>query len=165
MKFYTNVQLVGNTILYRGYEYGERVIHRDSFSPTLFVTANKETKHKTLDGKNVKPIKFESVREARDFMKRYDGVQDFDVFGYERFLYQYMSDKFPQEEMKFDMSVMNIMSLDIEVESENGFPNVEDVAEKVLCITVKWFPVFPTIMVDCPHPQYRDKNQKEPHDA
>ena len=139
MKFYTNVQLVGNTILYRGYEYGERVIHRDSFSPTLFVTANKETKHKTLDGKNVKPIKFESVREARDFMKRYDGVQDFDVFGYERFLYQYMSDKFPQEEMKFDMSVMNIMSLDIEVESENGFPNVEDVAEKVLCITVKDF--------------------------
>ena len=139
MKFYTNVQLVGNTILYRGYEYGERVIHRDSFSPTLFVTANKETKHKTLDGKNVKPIKFESVREARDFMKRYDGVQDFDVFGYERFLYQYMSDKFPQEEMKFDMSVMNIMSLDIEVESENGFPNVEDVAEKVLCITIKDF--------------------------
>ena len=28
------------------------------------------------------------------------------------------------------MSVMNIMSLDIEVESENGFPNVEDVARK-----------------------------------
>ena len=139
MKFYTNVQLVGNTVLYRGYEHGERVIHRDSFSPTLFVTANKETKHKTLDGKYVKPIKFESVREARDFMKRYEGVQDFDVFGYERFLYQYMSDKFPQEEMKFDMSVMNIMSLDIEVESENGFPNVEDVAEKVLCITIKDF--------------------------
>jgi DNA polymerase elongation subunit (family B) len=139
MKFYTNVQLVGNTILYRGYEHGERVIHRDSFSPTLFVTANKETRHKTLDGKYVKPIKFESVREARDFMKRYEGVQDFDVFGYERFLYQYMSDKFPQEEMKFDMSVMNIMSLDIEVESENGFPNVEDVAEKVLCITIKDF--------------------------
>jgi DNA polymerase elongation subunit (family B) len=139
MKFYTNVQLVGNTILYRGYEYGERVIHRDSFSPTLFVTANKETKHKTLDGKNVKPIKFESVREARDFMKRYEGVQDFDVFGYERFLYQYISDKNPQEEMKFDMSVMNIMSLDIEVQAENGFPNVEDVAEEVLCITVKDF--------------------------
>ena len=139
MKFYTNVQLVGNTILYRGYEYGERVIHRDSFSPTLFVTANKETKHKTLDGKYVKPIKFESVREARDFMKRYEGVQDFDVFGYERFLYQYISDKNPQEEMKFDMSVMNIMSLDIEVQAENGFPDVENVAEKVLCITIKDF--------------------------
>ena len=139
MKFYTNVQLVGNNILYRGYEYGERVIHRDSFSPTLFVTANKETKHKTLDGKNVKPIKFESVREARDFIKRYEDVQDFDVFGYERFLYQYISDKNPQEEMKFDMSVMNIMSLDIEVQAENGFPNVEDVAEEVLCITVKDF--------------------------
>ena len=47
MKFYTNVQLVGNTILYRGYEYGERVIHRDSFSPTLFVTVTRKrnTKH------------------------------------------------------------------------------------------------------------------------
>ena len=139
MNFYTNIQLVGNTILYRGYEGGEKVAHRDSFSPTLFVSSNKNTKYKTLDGKSVKPIKFESVRDARDFVKRYDDVEDFDVLGYERFLYQYISDKYPQDELKFDMSVMNIISLDIEVQSENGFPDVESAAEKLLCITIKDF--------------------------
>ena len=139
MNFYTNIQLVGNTILYRGYEGGEKVAHRDSFSPTLFVSSKKNTKYKTLDGKSVKPIRFESVRDARDFVKRYDDVEDFDVLGYERFLYQYISDKYPQDELKFDMSVMNIISLDIEVQSENGFPDVESAAEKLLCITVKDF--------------------------
>ena len=139
MNFYTNVQLVGNTILYRGYESGEKVTHRDSFSPTLFVSSKKTTKYKTLDGKCVKPIKFDSVRDARDFVKKYEDIDEFDVLGYERFLYQYISDKFPQDELKFDMSMMNIISLDIEVQSENGFPDVESAAEKVLCITVKDF--------------------------
>ena len=139
MNFYTNVQLVGNTILYRGYEGGEKVTHRDSFSPTLFVSSKKETKYKTLDGKCVKPIKFDSVRDARDFVKKYDDIDEFDVLGYERFLYQYISDKYPPAELKFDMSVMNIISLDIEVQSENGFPDVESASEKLLCITVKDF--------------------------
>ena len=139
MNFYTNVQLVGNTILYRGYEGGEKVTHRDSFSPTLFVSSKKKTKYTTLDGKCVKPIKFDSVRDARDFAKKYEDIDDFEVLGYERFLYQYISDKFPQDELKFDMSMMNIISLDIEVQSENGFPDVESAAEKVLCITIKDF--------------------------
>ena len=34
---------------------------------------------------------------------------------------------------------MNIISLDIEVQSENGFPDVESAAEKLLCITIKDF--------------------------
>ena len=88
MNFYTNVQLVGNTILYRGYEGGEKVTHRDSFSPTLFVSSKKKSKYTTLDGKYVKPIKFDSVRDARDFTKKYDDIDEFEVLGYERFLYQ-----------------------------------------------------------------------------
>ena len=111
MNFYTNVQLVGNTILYRGYEGGEKVTHRDSFSPTLFVSSKKKTKYTTLDGKCVKPIKFDSVRDARDFAKKYEDIDEFEVLGYERFLYQYISDKFPQDELKFDMSMMNIICL------------------------------------------------------
>ena len=77
MNFYTNVQLVGNTILYRGYEGGEKVTHRDSFSPTLFVSSKKKTKYTTLDGQCVKPIKFDSVRDARDFAKKYEDIDEF----------------------------------------------------------------------------------------
>ena len=66
--FYTNVQLAGNTILYRGYENGQPVQSRAHFSPTLFVLSNKKEKHQTLDGEYVKPVKFESAKEARDFI-------------------------------------------------------------------------------------------------
>ena len=137
MNFYTNIQLVSDQILYRGYENGERVAYRDKLSPTLFVPSKKETKYKTLDGQCVKPIKFLTVREARDFIKKYSDVDNFEVYGYERFLYQYIADKYPQDEIRFDMSKMSLICLDIEVECENGFPDVESAAEEILCITVK----------------------------
>ena len=137
MNFYTNVQLVGDQVLYRGYENGEQVMYRDSFSPVLFVPSQQKTKYKTLDDLYVKPVKFGGAREAREFIKKYSDVQNFDVYGYERFLYQYVADKFPQEEIKFDMSQMNIITLDIEVECENGFPDVESASESILCLTIK----------------------------
>ena len=137
MNFYTNIQLVSDKILFRGYKDGERVMFRDTMSPVLFVQTEKPSKFKTLDDKNVKPINFMSPRDARDFLKKYSEVDNFDIYGYERFLYQYIADKFPQEEIKFDMSVMNIITLDIEVECENGFPDVESAAESILCITIK----------------------------
>mgnify|MGYP003300270844 FL=1 len=137
MNFYTNIQLVSDKILFRGYKDGERVMFRDTMSPVLFVQTEKPSKFKTLDDKNVKPINFMSPRDARDFLKKYSEVDNFDIYGYERFLYQYIADKFPQEEIKFDMSVMNIITLDIEVECENGFPDVESASESILCITIK----------------------------
>jgi len=137
MNFYTNVQLVGDQILYRGYQHGARMMFRDKINPVLFVPSPKESKFKTLDDKFVKPIRFPNPREARDFIKKYSEVDNFEICGYERFLYQYIADKFPQEEIKFDMSVMNIITLDIEVECENGFPDVESASESILCITIK----------------------------
>ena len=44
MKFYTNVQLIGNQFLVRGVENGKRYAHRDEFFPTLFVRSKKENK-------------------------------------------------------------------------------------------------------------------------
>ena len=137
MNFYTNVQLVGDQVLYRGYENGERVMYRDSFSPELFVPSQTKTNYKTLDDIYVKPIQFGGAREAREFIKKYSDVQNFEVYGYERFLYQYVAQKFPQDEIKFDMSHMNIITLDIEVECENGFPDVESASESILCLTIK----------------------------
>ena len=99
MNFYTNVQLVGDQVLYLGYENGERVMYRDTFSPVLFVPSPDRTKFKTLDDNYVKPIKFGGVKEAREFIKKYSDVQNFEIYGYERFLYQYIADKYPQDEV------------------------------------------------------------------
>jgi DNA polymerase elongation subunit (family B) len=136
--FYTNIQLVGDKILYRGYEDGEYISIKEEFSPTLFVKSNKESKYKTLDGISVQPINFSNPKEARDFIKKYEDVDNFQVYGNERFLYQYISKNFP-DEVKYDFSKIRLVTLDIETTAENGFPRVEDAIEEILCITVKDF--------------------------
>ena len=135
-KFYTNIQLAGDTVLYRGYEDGQAVQFRTQFSPTLYVTSNRQEKMKTLTGKPVRPVQFQTAREAREFIKTYDGVEKFEVHGYERFVYQYIREQFPIE-VDYDISQMRIYALDIEVQCENGFPNVEEAAEEMLSITIK----------------------------
>ena len=135
-KFYTNIQLAGDTVLYRGYEDGEPVQFRTQFSPTLYVTSGKKEKLKTLTGKPVKPVQFQTAREAREFIKTYDGVEKFEVHGYERFVYQYIRKEFPNE-VDYDINQMKIYAMDIEVQCENGFPDVEAAAEEMLSITIK----------------------------
>ena len=136
MSFYTNCQLVGDNLLYIGYEDGQRIQRKFKFSPTLFVVTKKETNHRTLDGRYAKPVRFESVREARQFVDKYKEVPNFEVHGYDRYLYQFISKEFP-DEVDYDFKSMNIMSLDIEVACENGFPNVRECAEEMLSITVQ----------------------------
>ena len=136
MSFYTNVQLVGDNLLYLGYEDGRRIQRKFKFSPTLFVVTKKQTNYRTLDGRYAKPVQFDSVREARQFVDKYKEVPNFEVHGYDRYLYQFISKEFP-DEVDYDFKKMNIMSLDIEVACENGFPNVRECAEEMLSITVQ----------------------------
>ena len=138
MSFYTNVNLVGNNLLYIGYENGQRIQRRFKFSPTLYVVSNKPTNWKTLDGRYAKPIQFDTVGAARDFKDKYKDVEGFEVHGYDRYLYQYISSEFANE-VEYDIKTLKITSLDIEVACENGFPNVRECAESLLAITVQDF--------------------------
>ena len=139
MKFYTNVQLIGNQFLVRGVENGRRYEHRDEFFPTLFVKSKKnlKTKYKTLSGETVEAINPGTVRECRDFYKRYEDVEGFSIYGNDRYIYQYISEKYPDDEIKFDISQIKLVTLDIEVASEQGFPDVESCVEEILAITIQ----------------------------
>ena len=137
MRFYTNVQMVGDHFLVRGYENGRHFATREKFYPTLFVPSNKKTKYKTLEGDYVESIEPGTVRDCREFIKKYDGVENFKIYGNERYIYQYISEMYPEEEVKFDTTKIKISTIDIEVKTENGFPDVESAAEEVLLITVQ----------------------------
>jgi DNA polymerase elongation subunit (family B) len=137
--FYSNVHLSGDKIFYIGYENSERVQYQEIFSPVLFVPSNKETEYKTLEGKYVQPVNFESVRDARNFIDKYKEVEGFTVYGNDRFLYQYISSKFPDAELDYDISKLKIYTIDIETSSENGFPSILDTTEEILCLTIKDF--------------------------
>jgi len=137
MRFYTNVQMVGDHFLVRGYENGRHFATREKFNPTLFVPANKKTKYQTLNGEYVEEVQPGSVRDCREFIKKYDGVENFKIYGNTGYIYQYISEKYPEEEIKFDTNKIKLTTLDIEVKSENGFPDVESAAEEVLLITIQ----------------------------
>ena len=137
MKFYTNVQMIGDNFLVRGYDNGEYIQFREKYNPTLFVPSNKKTFYKTLEGEYVAPIKPGSVRDCRDFYKKYEEIDDFKIYGNERYIYQYISDKYPEEEIKFDIEKVRLLTVDIETRSENGFPDVETADQEILLISVQ----------------------------
>ena len=137
MRFYTNVQMVGDNFLVRGYEDGKHFATREKFYPTLYVDSKRKSKYKTLDGKYVESVEPGSVRDCREFIKRYSEVENFNIYGNERFIYQYISDKYPEVEVKFDIEKIKLTTIDIEVASENGFPDVESAAEEILLITLQ----------------------------
>jgi DNA polymerase elongation subunit (family B) len=129
--------MVGDNFLVRGYEDGKHFMTREKFYPTLFVPSNKKTKYKTLSGEYVESVQPGSVRDCREFVKKYENVENFKIFGNTQYIYQYISDMYPDEELKFDINKIKVTTIDIEVASENGFPDVESAAEEVLLITVQ----------------------------
>ena len=137
MRFYTNVQMVGDNFLVRGYENGKHFMTREKFYPTLFVPSKRKTKYKTLEGEYVEAIDPGTVRECREFYKKYDEIENFKIYGNDRYIYQYISENYPEEEIKFDVSKIKITTLDIEVKSENGFPDVESASQEILLISIQ----------------------------
>ena len=111
---YTNVTLLGDSILCRGYEDGEPVAYKDIIKPTLYVPSPKG-KWKTLEGKPMAPVKQDGAKRAREFIEKYKDVEGFAVHGYERFVYQWISEKYPQE-MRANMDLMRIYTIHNEVE-------------------------------------------------
>ena len=109
------------------------------YNPTLYMKSKKPTEYKTLTGQCVAPIQPGNIRECRDFLDKYREVSGPDmIFGMERFLYQYLSDEFP-DDMEYDKDKIKLWSLDIETSSENGFPKPEEAIEEVLLISLKNF--------------------------
>ena len=134
-RLYSNVTLLGDSILCRGYENGDPVSFKEIIKPTLFVPSPKG-KWKSLTGEKMSPVVQDGARRAREFIEKYKDVNNFEVHGYERFVYQWISEKYPGQ-LRFNMSDMKIITIDIEVACENGFPDVEASQEEMLCITIK----------------------------
>jgi DNA polymerase elongation subunit (family B) len=134
-KFYTNIQQLGDKLFVRSVEDGERIreeIH--NFQPTLFAP-EKKSKYRTIDGKPVGPVNPGSITECKNFIKMYADVPGFEVYGSTEWVQQYIYETFKSTD--HDISKVRICTIDIEVESEHGFPDVENVNERVNLISIK----------------------------
>jgi len=136
MEFYTSVHPIGDRIFIRGVENGKRYQRKLDFNPTLYVTSKKPSKWKTLEGTFVDEVNPGTIKETRDFIKRYDGVQGFEVYGNSNYAYQYISDNYSHD-INWDMEQIKVFTIDIETATENGFPDIRAANEEILLITVK----------------------------
>jgi DNA polymerase elongation subunit (family B) len=138
--FYTNVQVSGNNILYRGIIDGKRVKQKIEYSPSLYVPLSRkvETPFKNLDGEPLQQKIFGDMREARDYVKQFDGVSGgVKIYGNTSFEYAYIAD---QHKGMVEWEQDNILTavVDIEVGSENGFPDPYLANEPITAIAVTY---------------------------
>ena len=136
MEFYTSALPWGDKILVRGYEKGRAYQRKVDFYPTLYVTSKSQSSWQTLDGMYVDEIKPGTIKETKEFLKRYEGVEGFPVFGQTNYGYQYISDTY-EDEIKWDMDLFKTFTIDIETSTEHGFPDIKLANEEILLITVK----------------------------
>lgn len=135
--FYTNVQTVGNNILYRGVQDGGRIKTKIPYQPTFYEKSNKVTNYTSLDGIYLQPHKFGSIREARDYLKQFEDVSGKKIYGQNRFEYAFIGEHHKgMVEWEFDQILIGV--LDIEVGSENGFPDPYEANEPVTAIALKF---------------------------
>jgi DNA polymerase elongation subunit (family B) len=138
--FYTSVQCIGNYILYRGVKDGKRIKQRIDYSPSLYLPARKRTQatHKTLDGLDLDRKEFEDIRSARDFIKQFDGIPGAPkIYGNTRYEYAYIADQH-EDMVDWDQEHILIGIVDIEVGSENGFPDPYEANEPITAITISY---------------------------
>lgn len=134
--FYTNVQVYGSRILYRGIENGRKIKRKIDYFPTLYVPSKVHTGFTSVSGDAMAEMKPGNIREARDFVEQYKDVENFKIYGNQKYEYTFISDHF-FDDVEWDLSHINVTNIDIEVGSENGFPEPEHANEPITAITMK----------------------------
>lgn len=136
--FYTHVHVKGNQLFVRGVEFGKSACRKVRYAPTLYIPSIDLplSGWSSIDETPLKPLKFEDIYAAKDFVKEYADVVGMKLHGLPRFVYSYINEQFPHS-VPFDSRYIRTVFLDIEVNSSNGFPHVTEAAEEITAITVK----------------------------
>lgn len=135
-KFYTNVMLRRNYIYLRGYDMGLPIQEKVEYKPYLFMSTSKPSMYKTLDGQQVDKINFDDVTEAKKFLETYKDVTGVKIYGLNNFLYTYIYDTF-KGAIDYDASLINVVIIDIEVASDEGFPDIQSATKPITAITLR----------------------------
>ena len=122
--FYTNVQALGGKILYRGIKDGKRIKLKIDYEPQLYLPArNGKGTHKSLDGLDLIPKRFDGIREAREYVKQFDDVSGTPkIYGNTGYQYAFIAEQH-SDMVDWEQDKVSVAIIDIEVGSENGFPD------------------------------------------
>jgi DNA polymerase elongation subunit (family B) len=125
----------GDKIYLRGYDKGMRVKDVINYKPYLFIP-KQGGKYKTLDGKSVEKMMFDSISDARDFMERYSDVSNLEFYGLTTFQYAYIFDEY-KGDIDYDPKTVTVATLDIECAADDGFPDIQKADKPLTAITLR----------------------------
>jgi DNA polymerase elongation subunit (family B) len=145
--FYTNVQSIAGHILYRGVLDGKRVKQKIEYSPSLYISTNKKTEYRSLDGEPLMRKIFGNIYEAKDYLDKFKDVTNARIFGNTRYEYAYIAEHHP-DMVEWDQDKILVAVVDIEVGSENGFPDPYDANEPITAIAITYIG-HPPIVLGC----------------
>ena len=135
--FYTNIDRYGNNLLFRGYDKRGPITKKVKFEPTFHIPNNSTDEGwKSLAGQSLAEIRPGTMRDCKDFLTKYEDVANFKVYGTNNYTHQFISEVFPGT-VKYDRTKINICTIDIEVGSENGFPEPDQALYEIITITIK----------------------------
>ena len=134
-EIYTSIYQSGNHIHVRGIGAdGEPFAKKNVFEPYIFVDANKDHGYKDIHGNFVKKVNFDNMNEAKDYLKKFDDVSGMRILGLTHWTYLYIYEHYMDIEP--DMEKIKVYYLDIEVQSDDGFPKPEDASKPVTAIAL-----------------------------
>jgi len=123
-------------MFFRGYKNGVRLQEKIKYHPTLYVASPTETKLKSLKGGYLSEVMPGTMKETQEFIQMYRDVDNYPIHGNADFVKQFISDAF-RRAIEFDRDTVNVTTIDIEVQSDQGFPKPEEAAHPITAITIK----------------------------
>ena len=134
--FYTSARQYGNQILVRGISDGQRYLDRVKFQPTLYSLSNKESNFHSLSKEPLAVHKFSDINGAKEFVKKYEAVHNFKMFGNTKYHIQWISDLY-RGEIEYNPDLIKTTTVDIETTVNLGFPDYFNPLEEITLISCK----------------------------
>lgn len=146
MTFYTNVTQIGTRMLHRYIdEDGKRQSELVHFKPTLYIPSNdKNAEFRGIRGEKLDHVKFDGIIDARDFIKEYEDVSNFEIHGNRNYWAQFIQETYPGE-INWNLKKIRVANLDIETLMDdpdnpglNPIDNPIEAVNRITAITVEF---------------------------
>jgi DNA polymerase elongation subunit (family B) len=95
-----------------------------------------ETPYKTLKGEPLYKQEFDTIRDARNYIKDVAEITNKRLYGLTSFQYAFINDNYPGD-IDYDPKKIAVVTLDIEVSTDGGFPDIDEADKKVTAITLR----------------------------
>lgn len=136
MHFFTTVDVVGDSVLCRGYKDGQPFKEDIRFSPTIYLPSKKmNAGFKSIEGEPLEAFQPGSISECSNFIRKYENVSNFKYHGMTDWKYSFIADYF-KGEIKYDFDTIKLAYIDIETDSEGGYGDVDTANREVISVAI-----------------------------